>query len=477
MKRIKQLLLMITTFTILLFNISPFTALASTTVYVNQKASIPITVSWNKPGAGFYFLSTGQTGTVGDPMADKYVKSVTVNAVFTPTKVGKQTITVKLDISDSNANLISVPEKKVTVNVVEKPKAPKPKPEKPQSRPPQIDDTEREKAQSQQQKTPEELEREELERRMKTPLIKEIKILSNSERLKGEVLNTIEPESEKFEYSAVLPWNIEDVSLDIRTIKDDVKLDYSKDVSFDPDKDTLEVVIKATQDKLKQEFKLTLRKPEESKFVLKDGSRNLRQIVDSYLDKSMEDLGFEKVLIDKNDPSLGFYYLLNNQRFFVGVEGSQGAVYLIDDKFQPIREVFLVSNKDKQVSILVNEVLDIEDERTFLDNEYEEHEIVISQLLTDLDPSIKFNNLVGGWFYDEGKIISHALDKNDVELVYVDREGNVKSAFVSFDVIPEKGIDIYAIIGFGLWIITSVAFIIYAVRTSKKLKTLSYYDI
>ena len=113
MKKLLKQLLLILVLTAFTLNIWPNDTFAATTVYVNERASVPISVSWSKPGAGFYKLSTGQNGTVGNPLSGDYVTSFSTNAVFTPNSVGTQKITLTLDISDSGANIISVPAKTI----------------------------------------------------------------------------------------------------------------------------------------------------------------------------------------------------------------------------------------------------------------------------------------------------------------------------------------------------------------------------
>ena len=386
-------------------------------------------------------------------------KSFTVTAK----KPGKSTISVKdIDSANYDTEKPAPAYGSLTIEVVEKTTKPKPKPSTP--KPPQLDNTEQEK------KTLEELEKEELAKRMKTPLIKEIDIISNSERLKGKSILSIKPESQKFEYSGELPGNIDNISLKISTIKDDVELEYQPNITIEKDKDSIEFVIKATQDKLVQEFKITLKKPEKSNFQIKEGNKALELIVDPYMDKAMEELGFEKVFINEEDPALGFYFSLDKKNYIIAADKeNNGYIYLLDEKNNPVKEVFLVSNKDKKVFMLVNEVLGENDKRLLKGNPYEEQEITISKLLTDSDPTIKFNNKINGWVYDEDAIITHGLvGKEGSELVYMDSLSNVKSAFVQFDEIQKIPSDIIKFGGYGLWIITLIAFIIYGITNPRK---------
>lgn len=123
MKKILSLLMALFMLT-LSYSVNIEPVQADTTVYINQEARVPIKVSFPKPVAGFYHLSTGVSGTIGDPLNENYVTSVTVTAVFTPTKLGTQTITVTFDVSDAQENSISVAAKTETVTVTNPP-APK----------------------------------------------------------------------------------------------------------------------------------------------------------------------------------------------------------------------------------------------------------------------------------------------------------------------------------------------------------------
>lgn len=455
MKNLSKILLLIMVFTIIISSIPINQAFANTTVYLNEKAKVPITIQLGKAGAGFYSLSTGQKGAVGDPINDKYVSSFTANAEFTPTSLGNYKITLTLDVADSSANPINVAAKTVTVNVVNRPASPKPKP-------PVIDDTEREKIEADKKL------KEELEKRMKTPVITGIELISNSDRLRGEKIGEIETEAEKFDYTYVLPRNIDNIKFRITTIKDDVELEFNENIILEKDKDDLELVIKATQDKLKQEFKIKFSKSQESKFSFIEGGKVYEQISDSLLDKSMEDLGFEKTLINKEDPSEGFYYLLDNNRYIVVTdEENKGYIFLLDERNNKVREVLLVSNAKNKVSILVNETLE-EDDRLLKTNGYEDHEFEFSNLITDIDKGIEFKNTIKGWIYEDA-IITHGLDQDGkANLVHLDKSGDVKFAFIEFDKPLDKFSKLITYGGYGLWIITLLIFIIFVVKSKKE---------
>ncbi len=433
-----------------------------TSIEVGGTAVITVSVSDSK---GMLQLKVSNSPNV--KVSDKDIVSMEnkVQIKVTGVSAGKGSVTISgfgaVD-AENRLNINKTYNITVSNKSTSKPKPPTSKPSTPKA--PQLDNTEQEK------KTVEELEKEELAQRMKTPLIKEIDIISNSQRLKGKSILSIKPESQKFEYSGELPGNIDNISLKISTIKDDVELEYQPNITIEKDKDSIEFVIKATQDKLVQEFKITLKKPEKSNFQIKEGNKALELIVDPYMDKAMEELGFEKVFINEEDPALGFYFSLDKKNYIIAADKeNNGYIYLLDEKNNPVKEVFLVSNKDKKVFMLVNEVLGENDKRLLKGNPYEEQEITISKLLTDSDPTIKFNNKINGWVYDEDAIITHGLvGKEGSELVYMDSLSNVKSAFVQFDEIQKIPSDIIKFGGYGLWIITLIAFIIYGITNPRK---------
>lgn len=120
MKRIISLIMAIFVLT-LLYSVNTKPVQANTTVYINQEARVPISVSFPKPVAGFYHLSTGVSGKIGDPGTENYLTSITVMAVFKPTQLGTQNITVEFDVSDSDANAVNVAPQTVTVTVTNPP--------------------------------------------------------------------------------------------------------------------------------------------------------------------------------------------------------------------------------------------------------------------------------------------------------------------------------------------------------------------
>ncbi len=434
-------------------------ATVTSNLTVGQKGSIKI--SAKAPGGFFQgTVSVGDNSVIKVDSTRIWAdsgESQTANPSqtisLTGLKVGKSTVKVDFKGESLSGEKFSF-NKTFTVNVTAKattlPKAP------------QLDDTEREK------KEAEKKLKEELAKRMKTPLITDIEIISNSDRLSGEKVGEIKPESEKFNYETSLPRNIDNIKLKVSTIKDDVEIKYDENLVFKPGEDSLEFVIKATQDRLEQEFKIKLNKPEKSTFLPSKDGKTYELIVDSLLDKSMEDLGFEKILMNEEDPSAGFYYSLDSNNYILAIDKeNKGYVFLIDEKNNIVKEVLLVSNPKNKASILVNEVLPEDDSRLLNSNEYIEHEVEISKLITDLDKSIEFNNKINGWLYEEA-LITHGLDsEGKADLVHLDSQNNMKFAFIEFDQPLDKSSKLISYGGYGLWALSLIIFIVYVVKTKK----------
>ncbi len=115
---------------------------------VGKEITVSLKTSWKTPAAGFYQLyltdDAGSVntrignGAIGNPIAEDYVTSISTTAKFKPTKPGTYKVTMVLDVSDSERNLVNVPDvnsspivvtapqtvdKKVLLSTLEKAKA------------------------------------------------------------------------------------------------------------------------------------------------------------------------------------------------------------------------------------------------------------------------------------------------------------------------------------------------------------------
>ncbi|NMA74674.1 MAG: hypothetical protein GX963_11045, partial [Bacteroidales bacterium] len=121
--------------------------------------------------------------------------------------------------------------------------------------------------------TEEERKARELEERKKVPLIKSIKVYSESERLKGEVVSEVNTEDSKFEYGFTLPRGVDAFKLDLTPLNDKVKLDYKQMYKLDAGHDKVDIIVKATDGEISQEFKFQVKKSAESKVAYSFGDR------------------------------------------------------------------------------------------------------------------------------------------------------------------------------------------------------------
>ena len=298
--------------------------------------------------------------------------------------------------------------------------------------------------------TDEERKARELEERKKVPLIKNVKVSSESNRLKGEVVSELNTEDSKFEYGFTLPRGVDAFKLDLTPLNDKVKLDYKQMYKLDAGHDKVDIIVKATDGEISQEFKFQVKKSAESKVAYSFGDRKYTLFNDEILNKNLKEYGFEYKKIENAKDAFDHYFEFNGNRFVLVVDDENNAKWLmIDEKKNVIDEVFIVSDKDKNVTVLVNEMLNEEDDRTYGGNRYEKLEVSLAKDFTDFGFDFVFNNEVYGWINDDNSLFTHAVLKtNNRRLVYLDHDGKSEVAYVAFD----RNFDspyLYGLIGFG----------------------------
>ena len=298
--------------------------------------------------------------------------------------------------------------------------------------------------------TEEEIKARELESRKKIPLIRNVKISSESNRLKGEVVSELNTEGSKFDYNFTLPRGVDAFKLDLTPLNDKVKLDYKQMYKLDAGHDKVDIIVKATDGEISQEFKFQVKKSAESKVAYSFGDKKYTLFNDEILNRNLKEYGFEYKKIENAKDAFDHYFEFNGNRFVLVVDDENNAKWLmIDEKKSVIDEVFIVSDKDKNVTVLVNEVLDEEDDRTYGGNRYEKLEVSLAKDFTDFGFDFVFNNEVYGWINDDNSLFTHAvLKKNNRRLVYLNHDGKSEVAYVAFD----RNFDspyLYGLIGFG----------------------------
>ena len=449
------------------------------TIYVGEQGYISINT--NAPGGFFQSnisVKSGSTASINgkntllvDTGMDEKA-SPSGSYLIKGVSEGVTVFSVSVEGSDLNGNKFS-DTKTITVTVKNRPPISRPNNENSSSQTGQGLDDGAYNSDLPKGESEEERKARELEERKKVPLIKNVKISSESNRLKGEVVSELNTEDSKFEYGFTLPRGVDAFKLDLTPLNDKVKLDYKQMYKLDAGHDKVDIIVKATDGEISQEFKFQVKKSAESKVAYSFGDRKYTLFNDEILNKNLKEYGFEYKKIENAKDAFDHYFEFNGNRFVLVVDDENNAKWLmIDEKKNVIDEVFIVSDKDKNVTVLVNEVLDEEDDRTYGGNRYEKLEVSLAKDFTDFGFDFVFNNEVYGWINDDNSLFTHAvLKKNNRRLVYLDHDGKSEVAYVAFD----RNFDnpyLYGLIGFG--ILMTVGFISSLVVIRKRNKQINH---
>lgn len=320
----------------------------------------------------------------------------------------------------------------------------------------------------------EERKARELEARRKIPLVESIEIISEATRLKGESLGVIETKENTFEYAMVLPRGVDAFKLDLKAIEDSVKLDYTQMYKLDAGHDKVEVRAKATQDEIEQTFIITITKAVESDRVYHFNGIDYRLLNDEILHKTFTDHGLSVHYFDEEKDKTDYYYMVGKNRLILVYDGdNNGKWLLIDESRTVLREVLMVSDKDDNLTLVVNETLAEDDNRTFGGRRYRAIEVELSDVFTDFGYGLNFVNETSGWENDLNSIFTHAIDdEGELRLIYLNDRGESEVAYVAFD---EQGFSldnmVMPVIA-GISGISSLGLLVYNRKQEKRIKDL-----
>lgn len=314
----------------------------------------------------------------------------------------------------------------------------------------------------------------ELAERQKKPLIENISIISESTRLKGETLLEDKPSENKFDYAFELPRGVDAFKLDLVPIADDVVLEYTQMYKLDAGHDKVEIVVRASQDEVEQEFKITVKKAPESKAVYTVGQGSYRFLNDELLDKVISKYGFEVVYFDEDVDKTDYYYQYGeNKLVLVYGDNGEGKWLLIDGNRNVLNEVLIVVDGEDKVTLLVDKVLEEDDKRTYGGRRYGPIVVPVDNDFYNLDYGLNFATDIKGWEHDLDSYFTHAIDLNgDEKLVYLDKQGHTEVAYVAFD---NQGVSLDGMVMpviAGVSGISSIGLLIYSRKQSKKISNL-----
>lgn len=315
------------------------------------------------------------------------------------------------------------------------------------------------------------LEQEEADRLKKeqsTPLIESIEIVSNSDKRKDKVLETLLPEFELFDFEYVLPTFIDNVKFNVKPVGDDVTVLVEPEYSIS---ESSTIVIKATKGEITQEYKITV-SPNADALIKTD-----KGIVyqDDLLNQKFVDLGFElkEIEIAGNASTmftkglLNLHMIMNDERKVEfhrldenGVSLDEGQIILDDSS------VYFVGTE------LPEEI------KTYkLYNEGVKNiPLQIPEFLAEVDESLSIASNTEGWEYEEGSVFYALNEELSTNYIRTTSENKVDIIVVAFD----KSGKMDSIVLYGVMILITLLltittwFIVYYIRTKKRFKMMSH---
>ncbi|QIK69981.1 hypothetical protein G7062_06620 [Erysipelothrix sp. HDW6C] len=312
-------------------------------------------------------------------------------------------------------------------------------------------------------------EKEEKETAQKTPLIKEIDIVSTADKRLGDVLTKIVPEFDTFEYAYKLPKQVDKFLLEIRGVEEDVVLTYDKNYEYkDGDKVLKEIIVRAVKGEITQEFKLNVTK-DETPDIIRDVEGVKKKVYDDDgLDAYMKTLGFARKDYKEGEiPS--FFYEKGAVKMQLLVDDQKNASWHTLTKENALsKEVILISD-EKLTPFVITGAPEESAVLTLQDEKYTSKEIVIDPKLQAVDSTMKFKNNYDGWAFDDGEVV-YGMTVDGVEgPYYKDAKNVVKTAVVGFDKVNQS-YKLWAYVATGLLVVVSGSFGSYIFIDQKRKK-------
>ena len=304
---------------------------------------------------------------------------------------------------------------------------------------PSKDNTEEEKKKPQmteeQKKAAEEEKRKnELEAQKRIPLIKEVSIVSDSEKLNGEVLTKIALTDNTFSYSYSVPRRINSLKLSVPEVEG-VTLKYDSNVTLAEDQEETNVVISATKGEISQEFTIVLKQDLSEEVTRTFSGIEHKVYKDELVDKYLSTLALSK----EDTETQGHYYAIgdNAVQLLVDEENNAG-FFLLDESKEIVEEVALVENTE--TSVLIAKQSKDTEERTIsgIKQTLNENEKVVT--LEDIDSSLVMSKNLQSWELEEGSVFLGIDNAKEESLFVIGQESGLSKVIVAFDK-PVEGLD------------------------------------
>ncbi|CAM3611056.1 hypothetical protein [Erysipelothrix anatis] len=329
-------------------------------------------------------------------------------------------------------------------------------------------------------KTPEQLAEEKAaeeakakEDAQKNPLISSFNIISNNEKKFGETLSDIPTAVDTWEYEYKLPKRIDSVLLDVKSVSETTTLTFDKEQKFAEGEKTKEVVIRAVDGEITQEYKLKLTLDDSEPVKVNVGDKTATLYDDEALDKLMTEYGFTREVIDQNGTA-SFAYQKDAMKLQLLTDEKQNAQWLALDKTNAAKTVVYPVLQDEGKMYILTAPNPEMAKQTYggvavtpTDLDFKKFEGV--------DSSLKFEKQVSVWNLEgESGMIVNGMQTTDSEprLYHIDNTQKLTPAFVAFDVASSKTTKVWAITATVVAVALAAGFgaYLYVNRAPKKRK-------
>lgn len=330
------------------------------------------------------------------------------------------------------------------------------------------------------EKTPEQLAEEKAaeeakakEDAQKNPLISSFNIISNNEKKFGETLSDIPTAVDTWEYEYKLPKRIDSVLLDVKSVSETTTLTFDKEQKFAEGEKTKDIVIRAVDGEITQEYKLKLTRDDSEPVKVNVGDKTATLYDDEALDKLMTEYGFTKEAIDQNGTA-SFAYQKDAMKLQLLTDEKQNAQWLALDKTNAAKTVVYPVLQDEGKMYLLTAPNPEMAKQTYGGVAVTPKDLDFKKF-EGVDSSLKFDKQVSVWNLEgESGMIVNGMQTTDSEprLYHLDNTQKLTPAFVAFDVTSSKTTKVWAITATVVAVALAAGFgaYLYVNRAPKKRK-------
>ncbi|CAM4163632.1 hypothetical protein [Erysipelothrix aquatica] len=307
----------------------------------------------------------------------------------------------------------------------------------------------------------------------KNPLISSFNIISNNEKKFGETLSDIPTAVDTWEYEYKLPKRIDSVLLDVKSVSETTTLTFDKEQKFAEGEKTKDIVIRAVDGEITQEYKLKLTRDDSEPVKVNVGDKTATLYDDEALDKLMTEYGFTKEAIDQNGTA-SFAYQKDAMKLQLLTDEKQNAQWLALDKTNAAKTVVYPVLQDEGKMYLLTAPNPEMAKQTYGGVAVTPKDLDFKKF-EGVDSSLKFDKQVSVWNLEgESGMIVNGMQTTDSEprLYHLDNTQKLTPAFVAFDVTSSKTTKVWAITATVVAVALAAGFgaYLYVNRAPKKRK-------